>query len=231
MNWLKNIFSSSKKQDHSFDNKIKVSLDDYIDEEFISYLYFSNEQLKIDYIDNIKKILEVTMENDKIERIKFSDYFIKNNINIPFIMEVVKFDEYNGKFKLSKYYTALNVIKYNIAGKINDKAYLFKFEEELAHNHFKSDFRNYTRIETLFSFGEAFLKANEIKKMTLYFDTIYHDNYDLSEVTVSNFHRRIGDIYLDILDKMEALKWYKSGLQLNSKLGVKKLIANLEMEN
>lgn len=231
MNWLKYIFFPSRKRDHSFGIKTKISLYDFIDEEFINYLHFSNEQIKIDYIESIKNVLEATIENDKIERVKFSDYVIDNKIDTPFIMEAIKFDEFNGRFKLSKYYTVLNVAKHNIAAKINGKVYDFKFEEKLTHNHFKSDFRNYARIETLFAFGDAFFKASEIKKMTIYFDIIYNDKYDLSEVTVSNFHRRIGDIYLALHDKKEALKWYKSGLQLNSKLGVKKLITNLEMEN
>lgn len=189
-----------------------------------------NEQFKVDYIDSIKTILEATIENRKIEKVKILAYITNNEFDIPFIMEVIKFDENNGKFKLNKYYTALNVSRYNIVKKLNNKIYDFKFEEELALNAFGSDYRNYARIETLFTLGEAFLKANELEKTSLYFEMIYNDKYDLSEVTVSNFHRRIGNIYLDIHEKKKALKWYKSGQQLNSKLGVKKLIANLEKE-
>lgn len=143
-------------------------------------------------------------------------------------MEVIKFDENNGKIKLSKYYIALRVCRYNIVKKLNNKIYDFRFEEELALNAFKSEYRNYARIETLFVLGEAFFKANQLEKMNLYFDIIYKEKYDLSNVITSNFHRRIADIYLYIHEKKEALKWYKSGIQLNSKLGVKKLITNLE---
>jgi hypothetical protein len=231
MNWLKKIFFKTRKRNQNFRNEIITSLDTFVDEEFISYLYFSNEQIKIDYIESIKKILETTIENGEIQRIKFSNYIVDNKIEIPFILETIKFDDFNGKYKLSKYYTALNVAKHNIAAKINNKIYNFEFEEEITCKHFKSDLRNYTRIETLFAFGDAFFKAKKIKKMTIYFDIIYNDNYDLSDITISNFYRRIGDIYLAIHDRKVALKWYKSGLRLNSKLGVKKIIANLEMEN
>lgn len=228
MNWFKNLFSLSKKRTKYLIPNNEIPLANYLDIEFINYLYFNCEQLKIDYINNIKKILETTIENSKIERNKVLDYITNNEINIPFMMEAIKFDEYNGNFKLKKYYTALNVSKHNIKEKINNKIYCFKFEEELALNAFKADYRNYARIETLFILGEAFLKANELEKSSLYFNIIYKDKYDLSEVTVSSFHRKIGNIYLDIQEEKKALKWYKSGLQLNSKLGVKKLIESLE---
>lgn len=228
MNIFKRFFSKEKNGNHNFQSNDSIRLDDYLDKEFINSLYFSNDKFKDDYIDSIKTILKETIENYKIERVKFSEYIIDNKIDMPFIMEVIKFDENNGKIKLSKYYIALCVCRYNIVKKLNNKIYDFRFEEELALNAFKFDYRNYARIETLFVLGEAFFKANEFEKTNLYFNIIYKDKYDLSDVTISSFHRRIADIYLYINEEKEALKWYKSGVQLNSKLGVKKLIANLE---
>jgi hypothetical protein len=108
--------------------------------------------------------------------------------------------------------------------------FYFHFEEALAQNALKSDHRNYARLETLFAFGEAFFNKKDFEKMSYYFDLIHNDRYELGETTVSNFHRLIGDIYLRHDNKTEGLKWYKSGLKLNPKLGVKKLIANLEKE-
>jgi hypothetical protein len=231
MNILKRFFSNEKSENYNLKSNNSICLDDYLDKEFINSLYFSSDQLQEDYINNIRKILKETIVNCKIERINFSAYYTENKIDIPFIFEAIKFfDENNGKIKLSKYYTALSVCRHNIIEKLNNKIYDFRFEEELALKAFKSDYRNYARIETLFVLGEAFFKANELKKTRLYFDIIYKDKYNLSDVTISNFHRRIGDIYLYNHEKKEALKWYKSGFELNSKLGVKKLIANLEKE-
>jgi hypothetical protein len=228
MNIFKRFFSNKKNRSHNFKSNNRIYLDDYLDKEFINFLYFSSDYLKTDFINSIKTILIETIENCKIERIKFSEYINDNKIDIPFIMEVIKFDENIGEIKLSQYYTALNISRYNIIEKLNNKIYDFKFEEELALNAFKSDYRNYSRIEMLFVLGEAFFKTNQLEKMNFYFDVIYNDKYDLSNGVVSNFHRRIADIYLYIHERKEALKWYKSGVQLNSKLGVKKLIARLE---
>lgn len=210
MNIFKRFFSKEKDGNLNLHFNNRNCIDDYLDEEFINSLYFSSNKVKDDYIDSIRTILKVTIENYKIERIKISEYIIDNKINIPLIMEVIKFDEDIGKIKLSKYYIALCVCRYNIANKLNNKIYDFRFEEELALNAFQSDYRNYVRIETLFVLGESFFQANEIGKTNLYFDTIYNDKYDLSDVTISHFHRRIADIYLSIHENIEALKWYKS---------------------
>lgn len=231
MNWLKSIFTSSENPKAYPIQKDKIiSADNYIDLEFIKVLYFKDSQLRNNYINSIRKIIEDTIVDDEISRVKVSEYLTYNENNIPFLMEAIKLDEFNGKIKINKYYTALGISRYNIRKKIDNDHFDFTFEETLALNAFKSEYRNYVRLETLFLLGRAFLIANNISKMNFYFDIIYKDKYELSEVAVSKFHRLIGDIYMDNDKKTEAFKWYKSGLQLNSKLGVKKIFITLEKE-
>jgi hypothetical protein len=203
---------------------------EYLDLDFIDNLYFKNDQLKDSYINSIKSVLNDNILTGEISRVKVSEYITNNNSDIPFLMDAIKFDEFNGNSKVVRYYTALGICRYNINAKIENNYYEFLFEETLALNTLQSDNRNYARLEILFILGDAFLKANDFAKMNYYFGIISSDKYDLSGVTISNFHRLIGDIYLRNDNKNEALKWYRSGLQLNSKLGVKKLVKTLEEE-
>ena len=57
---------------------------------------------------------------------------------------------------------------------------------------------------------------------------IYKDKYDLSETIVLRFYRWIWDIYVGNNNKALALRWHKLQLQLNTKLGVKKLVVIIE---
>ena len=230
MNWLKNIFTTKQPENKHFQNNITTITDKYLDIEFINSLYFKTAQHKNEYIEKIKAVLDKTIENGKIERPKVAEYINQNDNDIPFLLDAITFDEYNGEHKLNKYYTALNVCRFNLHGKIEAQFFDFDFEETLAKQAFKSDHRNYARIETLFMFGEAFFIANNVTKADYYFDIIFNDTYELSGDTVSKFFRQIGDIYLERDNKSAALTWYKKGLQLNSKLGVKKQVANLEKE-
>ena len=177
-----------------------------------------------------KAVLEKTIENGKIDRPRVAEYINQNDNDIPFLLDAITFDENNEQHKLENYYIALSVCRFNLHGKIDAQFFDFDFEEILAKKAFKDDFRNYARIETSFMLGEAFLIANNTSKANYYFDIIFNDTYDLSGDTVSKFFRQIGDIYLECDYKTQALKWYKKGLQLNSKLGVKKQVANLEKE-
>jgi len=230
MNWLKNIFTTKQPENKHFQNDITTITDSYLDIDFINSLYFKSAQHRNDYIEKVKVVLDKTIESGKIERTKVAEYINQNDNDIPFLLDAITFDEYNGEHKLDKYYTALSVCRFNIYGKLEAQFFDFDFEETLAKKVFKSDHRNYARIETLFMLGEAFLIAKVVTKADYYFEIIFNDTYDLSGDTVSKFFRQIGDTYLERGNKSAALNWYKKGLQLNPKLGIKKQVTNLEKE-
>lgn len=225
-----NLATIKQPEKNHFQNDITIIRNSYLDIDFINFLYFKSAQHKNEYIEKVKTVLDKTIGNGKIERPKVANYINQNDNDIPFLLDAIKFDEYNGGHKLDKYYTALNVCRFNLHEKIEAQFFEFDFEETVAEKAFKSDHRNYARIETLFLFGKAFLIANNATKANYYFDIIFNDTYDLSGDTVSKFFRQIGYNYLECGNKSAALKWYKKGLQLNSKLGVKKQVANLEKE-
>lgn len=231
MTWLKNLFSS--KPNHYEDSAVKnttIAIDDNLDDEFINALYFKNDQIKDNYISSIKQVLNSILETGEISRVRVSEYMTKNETGIPFLLDAIKTDNRIGKFKIESYYTALGICRHNLFEKIEAGNFDFQFEETLARNALKSYYRKYARLETLFTLGKAFFHKKDFEKMSYYFDIIRIDDYELSESTVSNFHRLIGDIYLECDKKIEGLNWYKSGLKLNANLGVKKITANLEKE-
>ena len=105
----------------------------------------------------------------------------------------------------------------------------FTFEEDLIKKTLeKTIHTDYARISTLLVLGQSFSKANDLDKMESAFNIIRRDQYDLSPVTISNFYRSVGEVYLELTNKEKALEWFKSGLTINPKLGVKKLIDKLE---
>jgi len=205
MNWLKNIFTTKQPEDKHFKNDSTTITDKNLDIEFINSLYFKTAEDKNEYIEKIKAVVEKTIENRKIERPKVAEYINQNGNDIPFLLDAVTFDEYNGEHKLNKYYTALSVCRFNLHGKIEAQFFDFDFEEALARKAFESDYKNYARIETLFMLGEAFLIANNVTKADYYFDIIFNDTYELSGDTVSKFFRQIGDTYLERGKKGAAL--------------------------
>jgi hypothetical protein len=135
----------------------------------------------------------------------------------------------SGSQKINSYYSALSFATENLKRKINHKFYDFQFEENLINETLsKNNHADFARLNSLFDLGFSFYKSKDLIKMENYFNVIRKEEYDLSPVTVSNYFRSIGEIYIELIDNNKALEWFRAGLILNPKLGVKKQINQLE---
>jgi tetratricopeptide (TPR) repeat protein len=227
-----------------------------IDYDFINLLHFTSEKEREEYIEQIKKTLSYLKIEEGMDSAeayqKLTDYiYTSQEVTMPFLTESLLFKSYtvtktvksgvteieedskgiesSGLEKIKYYYPALKFCNINLKRKIDDNFFDFKFEEQLLEDTLqKNDLYNYARIESLFAFGNAYFNANDIIMMNKIFDRICSEKYDLSESTIANFYRQIGEIYAALNNNEKAIDWLKMGLKLNPKLGVKKLLANLE---
>jgi tetratricopeptide (TPR) repeat protein len=226
-----------------------------IDLDFIDLIYFKDSEKKKKFISDVESFLNKLKINSQTDEVSGTKLVAENNFGseemIPFLNEIISYDsettttkfQINGEEpkeintnkksitidKLNHYYTALNLASYNLEMKVENSYFDLAFEEELIKKTLeKAIHTDYARISTLLILGQSFCKANEIDKMESTFNIIRKDQYDLSPVTISNFYRSIADTYLELTDKEKALDWFKAGLTINPKLGVKKLIEKLE---
>ena len=72
------------------------------------------------------------------------------------------------------------------------------------------------------------MQQQNFDKMGHYYDNILSDSFDLSQNTVADFIRLAGEDFYRIGNLTEALKYFKKGLELNPKLGVKKIVVEIE---
>lgn len=202
-----------------------------LDNDFINVIYFKDEIEKTNFISETEKLvskLKISEQTDLVTgRKKVVDYNIEAEEPIPFLNEMLSYSLKTNK--LDNYYTALNLCSHNLEKKTENSFYDFKFEEELINKILeKSDLFNFARVSTLFILGVSFYKANQIKSMENTFNKIRKENYELSQSTVADYYRNIGEIYFELKQNEKSLDWLKAGLTLNPKLGVKKLIDKLE---
>lgn len=87
---------------------------------------------------------------------------------------------------------------------------------------------NHNRLYTLYQLGELFFKHEYFEKAAGYFSWISSENYSLSEATVSEVYKEIGELYKSIKDFSSAKKWFEKGLEINPKLAVKKILKGLQ---
>jgi tetratricopeptide (TPR) repeat protein len=224
------------------------------DEDFINIIYFPDEISKQKYRDKINAALshlkiEFGAEFLKVHE-KLNDY---NNIEleepIPFLIDSLLIETFNirkdsngvtetkspivnkGLDKVQGYYPATSFISSSTSLKLNFHQTDFSFEEDLYSKHvLTSELRNFANLNATFSLGHAYFAVNSISKAESYFDLIENGTFELQPSTISNYYRTIGELYADIGDRPKAIKWLKSGLTLNPKLGVKKLITKLETD-
>jgi hypothetical protein len=115
MSSLKKFFTFKRDPNENSSEKEKtIILDDYLDSEFINALYFRDEQIRDSYISSIKEVLNALLESGEISRVAVSEYMTNNETNIPFLIDAIKLDNYNGKFKIERYYTALAICRHNL---------------------------------------------------------------------------------------------------------------------
>lgn len=227
-----------------------------IDYDFINLFYFKNEEEKTEFIESIQNILSRLKITEGMDYVtahqKLTDYNYNSEEDpIPFLTDTLLFKSFiisktesggktetrekpsdtkrDGIEKIKSYYSALNFCSVNLQRKIESNFFDFQFEEQLIDETLqKSDLFNYARIDTLFAFGHAYYKANNLNKMESTFDRIRSEKYDLGASTIANYYRSIGEIYSELKQNEKALDWLKAGLTLNPKLGVKKLVDRLE---
>lgn len=227
-----------------------------LDRNFIDLIHFKNEEDKVAFVGKVEKIITHLNIKEGMEYFSVQEKINKYNYSgkkapLPFLMEVLLFDSViltkretlnmenkvedsvdssrNGIGKIRSYYKALNFCVVNLGRKVDDDFFDYRFEENLIKDTLEnSTLYNYARMDTLYALGQAYRKANKLDEMKNCFDKIRQDNYDLAQSTTAKFYRAIGEIYIELNEIELALDWLKSGLAMDSKLGVKKLIDQLE---
>jgi hypothetical protein len=224
-----------------------------IDTAFIDLLFFKNDKEKKNFISNILNTLEtlcITNETHQTEFMTtFSNYVHENEIELPFIAELFVFESKivtklmpsglilnttntspsdTGIKKLNSYKTALRLVSCNLDSKIKNGIIDISFEENIVINNLTEENMDFHMINILYQLGNAFMQSNALDKMAYYFGYIYNSQFELSPNTVSDYVRYAGEDYYKIGNLTEALKFLKKGIELNPKLGVKKLISEIE---
>jgi tetratricopeptide (TPR) repeat protein len=225
-----------------------------LDDDFINLIYFPDDQAKQKHRDNINSALSKLKIKPGADFHKVQEKLIDyNNIDldepIPFLTESLLIENFDikkdsngvtetkstrvtkGADKVQGYYSGASFISENIGLKLNSQQTDFSFEENLyTTNVANSDLNNFAKLNSTFSLGFAFFKANNIPKAEQYFDKLEKGPFDLQPSTIAGYYKNIGELYADNGDKTKALTWLNAGLTLNPKLGVKKLIAKLETD-
>lgn len=224
-----------------------------LDSDFIDLIFFISEEDKILFKNKLREIIEelgISNETVRTEFMeKFPNHIGSKEINLPFIAELFIFGntiltvsmpdetiidskeghlEKSGKDKLQNYYTALRLASHNLQIK-NERGVLDISEEEKLVLNSLSDFHmDFARINIIFQLGNSFRQQGNYDKMFHYYEIIVCEQFDLSPNTVADFIRTIGNNLYEIGNLKEALRYFKKGLDLNPKLGVKKVVNEIE---
>lgn len=200
-----------------------------IDSEFIDQIYFDCDNAKEEFSQELQKTLEKLNITTETSRKIAVDSFANTENSIPFVSELLIFnsDISIGENKLSNYYTALKLCRYNLNKKLEINNYNFQFEETLLDKSLKSELNNYARIDSLYFLGYANQVAGNYSKRDTYFSLIKNSKFDLSPSTISSFYRLIGELHLEFGETSKALEWLKEGLFIDPKLAVKKIIQKI----
>jgi tetratricopeptide (TPR) repeat protein len=224
-----------------------------LDLDFIDLFYFTTEEEKIAFKAKLLEILEelgITNETSRTEFMeRFPNYISEKEIDLPFIAELFSFQssilmisipdetiieskegyaEQRGKEKLQHYYTALRLASHNLSVKNDNRILDISDEEKLILNSLSDAHKDFARANILLQLGNSFMQQNNFDKMEYYYDKILSADFDLSPNTIADFVRAAGEDFYKIGKLPEALKYFKKGLDLNPKLGVKKVVTEIE---
>jgi tetratricopeptide (TPR) repeat protein len=248
--------TSSEKNDEQITRTIVIKSNttyDGIDTEFIDQIFFPTEEERQEFISLIEKIIQELNITSETTRVEFMDIFPKyindKEIELPFIAELFKFhttidtvlkndnkiieskegpEEIIGRSKISHYYIAMKLCAHNLIEK-NKASYESIDEEEILFlNTLKDDTKDYVRLNNLVLLGRSFMLRNNLDKMVKYYQNILDDNFELSPNTIADHLRIAGEDFYEMKQYDKALYFLKKGLELNPKLGVKKLVAEIE---
>lgn len=226
---------------------------DGLDLDFIDLLYFISKDEKTVFINKLLEIIEklgITKETLRTEFMEsFPNYITTNEIDLPFIAELFNFHntivtvsmpdetiietkegyhEMRGKEKLQHYYTAIRLASHNLQVKADNQIQDIAEEEKLILESLSDSHKDFARINIFLQLGKSFMDNKNFDKMSHYYDCIFSDSFDLSQNTVADFIRIAGEDFYQLGKLTEALKYLKKGLDLNPKLGVKKVVAEIE---
>lgn len=224
-----------------------------LDNEFIDLIYFPSQEKRTEFkaqLLNILKDLAVSNETMRTELMEtFPNYLTDNNIEFPFIAELFIFKSYiiklslpeknlietlegspevRGKEKLLNYYTALSLASHNLYVKNENGIIDISDEENIVLQSLSDEHKDFARAKILFQLGNSFMHQNNFDKMKLYYEKLISTDFDLSANTIADFIRSAGEDLYNVGDLKEAHKYLKKGLELNPKLGVKKLLTEIE---
>jgi hypothetical protein len=264
-NWLKSVFRGNSKIENTNEangekgsdsshtkNIYKVPYYSGLDIDFIDLIYFSDNNEKQMYIDNLLSVFKrfgITYELTGLE-LTYKFIEIENNeVEIDFLRYVARYDERTevkrqgiseitikestsnlGLKKVSEYYAALNFISTNAKRKYERGFFDYEFEDNL-FNSIVTPNNNYdsASMTTITDFALILLKSNNKSKSQFYLDLLFN-NIEQSNVTngyLSALFRKIGEYFEEIEDYENSLKWLELGLILNPKLGVKNKLIEL----
>ena len=138
------------------------------------------------------------------------------------------YNEIRGKQKLQNYYTAIRLASHNLQVKADNQIQNIAEEEKLILESLSDSHKDFARINIFLQLGKSFMELKNFDKMSHYYDSIFSDSFDLSQNTVADFIRVAGEDFYQLGKLTEALKYFKKGLELNPKLGVKKIVSEIE---
>lgn len=210
-------------------NTIGIKIGDDIVEvrNKLSNYSIENEDLNIDFLMDVLKVRDITYYKD------FDD-----ESDIPSNIESAELKE-NSRHKILGFYNGLRFGITNIKRKLENKFYDISFEENIILKEIKKDERistvtnsevhqNYILLDAYYHLGLAYFMSGNEDKSSKYFSLIKDTKWQLSEYSVGDFYKKIGELYLSNNDNKNALKWFELGIKINPKLSVKKHINKLK---
>jgi len=202
-----------------------------IDSGLVDRIYFPTQADKTEYlakIESIFKTLAIKIGDDRLDVInKIADA----NADLEFLIDVLAFtgdQQYSKNSDRNNYYTNCWLCEYNVAAKVAAKVNDFRSEEVLFESIISMDLAGYAKANLIFNMGRTFSGIEQWKMADSYFDLFRKTAFELSPITVSDFYRAIGELYMKAGKKEISLNWFKDGLRLNPKLAVKRMIKKLE---
>jgi len=192
----------------------------------------------MDYVQVNKKLLDYSEGTAKKDRPRLIETLLFENVSFSRIVEsdgkenVVERRSGNqrkGRDKIRSFYDALSFSRINLLRKLEHGENDFEFEEKLIFETLENSSKfNQVRIQAWFELGNAYMSVQDYSKMDSVLEKIRSEDYHLSPASIANFYRQIGEIYVKLGKDKMALSWFKDGLKIHPKLGVKKLISEIE---
>ena len=202
-----------------------------IDSKLVDQIYFPTQEDKVEYLSRIQSTLTTLSIRTGDDRMDVINKIIDSNVEIEFLREALAYTgdiQYSKNSDRNNYYTNCKLCEYNLAAKLAAGVTNFQTEELLFSSIMLIDFVGYAKASIIFNMGQTFSTIGYWGKADSYFDLFRNTTFELSPVTVSDFYKKIGEIYLEADKKEAALNWFKDGLRINPKLAVKKNLKKLE---